>query len=112
MFCVKCGRETEDEQVFCEGCLQTMAQYPVKPGTPVHLPHREQKKKPTPRKRTLTAEEQVYQLKLTVKRLLTAVAILTVVLCLATIALIHTLLDGQSAPVTGKNYTIDTSQAP
>ena len=53
-----------------------------------------------------------HQLKLTVKRLLTAVAILTVVLCLATIALIHTLLDGQSAPVTGKNYTIDTSQAP
>lgn len=38
MYCLKCGREIEGDQVFCNECLATMEQYPVNPGTPVHLP--------------------------------------------------------------------------
>ncbi len=40
MFCMRCGREIAPEQVFCEDCLEVMAQHPVKPGTPVQLPIR------------------------------------------------------------------------
>ncbi len=38
MGCMKCGREIALGQVFCKECLADMANYPVKPGTPVHLP--------------------------------------------------------------------------
>lgn len=36
--CLKCGREIEEGQVFCNDCLVQMAKYPVKPGTAVQLP--------------------------------------------------------------------------
>ena len=112
MLCLKCGRETIDEQIFCDGCLQTMARYPIKPGTAIHLPRRDSSKKPAPRKRVLSAEEQVQMLKQTVKRLIIAIAILTVVLCLTTVSLIHNLFGETAEPITGQNYSIDTSQAP
>ena len=31
MNCLKCGREIEEGQVFCNDCLVQMAKYPVKP---------------------------------------------------------------------------------
>ena len=40
MNCMKCGKTTTNEQVFCDDCLQVMAKHPVKPGTPVYLPQR------------------------------------------------------------------------
>ena len=44
MSCMKCGKEVSEGQVFCEECLTEMERYPVKPGTPVLLPHREDRK--------------------------------------------------------------------
>lgn len=41
MNCLKCGREIEEGQVFCNDCLVQMAKYPVKPGTAVQLPSAE-----------------------------------------------------------------------
>jgi membrane glycosyltransferase len=35
---MKCGRELALGQVFCKECQADMANYPVKPGTPVALP--------------------------------------------------------------------------
>lgn len=40
MYCLKCGREIEGQQVYCSGCLEIMDRYPIKPGTPVQLPKR------------------------------------------------------------------------
>ena len=37
MQCMKCGMEVPEGQVFCNGCLEVMDKYPVKPGTPVHI---------------------------------------------------------------------------
>lgn len=70
MFCLKCGRETENEQVFCNACLEVMEKYPVKPGTHIHLPKREATVAPkkTSRRRTLKPEEQVLQLKKSLRR--------------------------------------------
>ncbi len=41
MNCLKCGREIQSPQVFCDACLADMDAYPVKPGTPVHIHHRQ-----------------------------------------------------------------------
>ena len=70
MYCIKCGRETNSERVFCEECLQSMEQYPVKPGTPVHLPKKSlppQDKKGTRKKKPHKPEEQIAALKIKVK---------------------------------------------
>lgn len=40
MYCLRCGKETEEEKVFCPSCLETMEEYPVKPGQPIVLPNR------------------------------------------------------------------------
>ena len=81
MNCMKCGRETEESQVFCPGCLEEMARYPVKPDVIVNLPDRKNSlpKKPAPHKRTRTPEEQISRLKKR-NRQLSAVLCLMVVL--------------------------------
>ena len=114
MYCLKCGKETTDSHVFCDRCLDTMEKYPVKSGTAVHLPRRDitaPAKKSAQRRRTMTAEEQVTMLKKTTRRLIAAIAVLCVVLGLATGLLVHNLLDQKPEPsVVGRNYTINTEQ--
>ena len=67
MHCVKCGRKTEGEQVFCQLCLEDADKYPVKPGTPIQLPHRAPelpvKKKPGKEKPELKPEERIARLR-------------------------------------------------
>lgn len=83
MNCIKCGRETAEDQVFCEFCLEVMEKYPVKPGTAVHIPARTvetETKKNQPRKKpALSPSEQVLRLK---KKLLRARIALAVLLLL------------------------------
>jgi len=112
MFCMKCGRETAADQVFCDGCLQVMKQYPVKPGTAVQLPKRVEAKQPSPRKKLLSSKEQLRLLRRKNKRLRRAVAILAVAFCLVSAMLAYTLFREHTPALIGKNYTIDTSLAP
>ena len=81
MNCMKCGRELETEQVFCNDCLLEMEKYPVSPNATVHLPlHRDQPFRRTqPRRRTISPEEQIKTLK---KRLWILGGILAVTLAL------------------------------
>ena len=78
MRCLKCGRDIADEQVFCEDCQTDMAQYPVKPGTPIQLPHRAPeppvKKKPGKEKPELKPEERIARLRRRVRWLTLALA--------------------------------------
>lgn len=71
MRCIKCGKDTQDNHVFCESCLTVMDAYPVKPDTAIHLPNRQETavKKAAPRKRVLTPEEQMERLKKAHRRL-------------------------------------------
>lgn len=81
MQCMKCGRDVESEQVFCDSCLKIMAQYPVKPGVVVQLPRRVESlaKKQTVRRRSLaTSEEQIHTLHRAVRWLMTLVVLLLV----------------------------------
>ena len=59
MRCLKCGRELKESQVFCDICREDMANYPVKPGTPIQLPPRNDsipRKKPVKKKKYLKPE--------------------------------------------------------
>ena len=108
MYCMKCGRETTSEAVFCDSCLKSMAQYPVKPGTAIHLPQHKSgaDKKPAPRKRTVSPEEQILALKKTLRRSRVCIVVLLLVLSLASLLLVREFADGDM-PVIGQNYTID-----
>ena len=79
MHCMKCGRETESEQVFCQDCQLEMEKYPVKPGTVVQLPKQQD---PAPKKsgkrRVIPLEDQVKILRKRVKVLTALLAVPTV----------------------------------
>lgn len=113
MNCMKCGVEVPEKQVFCDHCLELMQQYPVKPDAHIHLPKRasavEPPKKPGKKKRTLTPEEIISSLKLRILRLRFVVVILVFLVILVSGFLALNLYQQYHEPITGKNYTIDTT---
>lgn len=109
MNCMKCGREFQEQGVFCRDCLEEMEKYPVLPGTVVQLPrHREQ----IPFRRTLkrhvpSAEEQLAKLRKTV-----AILLLLLMICVGLIVLMfnptmHYI--GHDHFAIGQNYSSVTS---
>lgn len=109
MYCLKCGKETQGENVFCPRCLEVMEQYPIKPGTPVQLPHREAAviQKKASRRRSLSTEEQLQQLRVTVRVLLTC--LLAVCLLLGFFVWQYFRSGTEEVPQKeiGQNYTVD-----
>ncbi len=72
MNCIKCGRETTLEQVFCDNCQAEMEKYPVRPGTVVQLPNRKEsapRRSAPPKRRSAPLEDQVRILKTQVRNL-------------------------------------------
>ena len=108
MNCMKCGREVEDGQVFCPACQEDMEKYPVRPGTVVLLPKREEThyvKKSTSRRRAApTPEEQIRSLKARL-RLVTLMLLVSLTLMAVLIYPMakEYLEDQQQRP--GQNYT-------
>lgn len=114
MNCLKCGKATKGEQVFCDACLQVMDAYPIKSDTPIYLPkrndHQTSPKKPAHRKKAVPAEEQILHLKAANRRLVLTVLGLILALGLCAGAFAYHLSDPlhQSLPRPGsteKNYT-------
>ena len=92
MYCLKCGNETQGEQVFCEACLQAMEQYPIKPGTAIYLPRQDAPtapKKPAHAKRAPTPEEQIQSLKKLLRWTMLLLFIAVAILGLAVAQLLH-----------------------
>lgn len=112
MNCMKCGREIQEDQVFCPKCLELMAQSPVKPDVVIKLPRRQdaQVKKTAPRKKVPTAEEQVLRLKRK-NRFLTAALCLLAVVCLVFVSLcIDYFRQMDVQKLLGQNYsTVETT---
>ena len=109
MNCMKCGVEIDAGQVFCHDCLKEMANYPIKPGTVVQLPRRQEgpaNKKPAAR-RSLSAEEQIKQLKIRL-RILTVLWLVTLAL-LAALAYPAILYLDKDDFLPGQNYSSITS---
>lgn len=86
MLCMKCGREIQDSQVFCEKCLSVMQAYPVKPDTVVQIPKRPARaeKKVT---RAISLKEVVRQQRATIRWLVLALVVMFTVLIMVSGAL-------------------------
>lgn len=114
MNCMKCGREVENEQVFCEDCLLDMEKYPVAPGTAVHLPLRREgsgTRKQLPRRRKVSLEEQVKQLKKRNRILAIALAVTSLLLLAAAYPAVNFFIRNYHLRP-GQNYTAITTITP
>lgn len=70
MNCIKCGKDTKSERIFCQQCLDVMEKYPVKADIHVQLPNRDAgaSQRRTGKKRLLTADDQILALQKKVRR--------------------------------------------
>ena len=106
MSCLKCGREVTGSQVFCDGCLDTMAQYPIKAGVAVHLPSRSLNPDlPTTKKRPPTPEELLAKARKENKRLRRWVVLLCIALVLGAVAVVAYKFRDPLIENIGRNYT-------
>ena len=106
MGCMKCGRDLEEGQIFCANCLEVMEKYPVKPGTPVHIPVRREDPpaRRAPRRRMLPPEEQIRKLRRRNRVLFViSVLLLTATVLLGSVAVQHFLEEKKISP--GQNYS-------
>ena len=107
MSCLKCGKSTQDEQVFCAQCLAGMEAYPVKPDVHVTLPHRpDSGKKTGKKKRAPTLEEQVVLLRVKQRRLKWTIFLLGLFLCAVIGLLVYLCLQPDTFEW-GKNYVVE-----
>lgn len=110
MGCLCCGRSVTEGHAFCDVCHARMEQYPVKPGTPIHLPHRSAPvavKKRLRRKRQFSQDEQISLLKKALRQARVFLVLVTLVLCLAVGMLFYQTFHADDN--IGRNYTIDTT---
>lgn len=113
MGCLKCGRDLEEGQIFCNSCLESMAKCPVKPGTPISLPKSREDapvRKPPRIKLPLSQEEQVRRLRKRC-RWLTALAAVLLAVCLVLGLINLWQLQQARKPQRGQNYsTMETTE--
>jgi hypothetical protein len=87
-----------------------MEQYPVKPGTVVHIPRR--RSLPDAAAKADFEEsrlsEQLTQQRGLIRWLTSIIAGLSILLVITAVLLLHTLTPEQQAPVIGRNYTTNT----
>ena len=112
MNCMKCGRETENEAVFCQDCLAEMEKYPVNHGAVVLLPRRREPSllKKIPKRHVPTAEEQIIVFRKIVLYLSIALAICVVAIVLMFKPTMHYVLDEHVE--IGQNYSSVVSTVP
>lgn len=110
MPCMKCGRETAADAIFCDECLEQMRKYPIKPGTVALIPPQPPQQKRSSERRAPTTEQRLATLTRRV-RTLAFLLTLTVALLIGVGALTISLLrEGENATLPGQNYATATSE--
>ena len=116
MNCMKCGRETVKDDVFCAQCLAEMESYPVRPGTVVQLPQRREepvvKKSSGRRKAAPAPEEQVKRLKKAIRKLWVTILVLVLLLAAAGHFAGKYILEATAEFLPGQNYHSVTETLP
>ena len=114
MSCLKCGKETEPRQVFCQECQADMQKYPITPNTAVHLPQRNTDVEKNPAfEKEQTEADIIAQLKRIIRWLTLTIGILTLLLCLLAGLLLNSLDNAAPEIDIGKNYSpVDTDTTP
>ena len=106
MGCMKCGKETGQNQVFCDDCLAEMEKYPVKPGTVVQIPNRPAKKQTHHRRVAVAPEEQIKRLTNRVHRLMLVVIITSALAILFALLTFDILEKSSMQKLLGQNYSV------
>lgn len=112
MSCLKCKRDTDSTNVFCQECLEVMERYPVAQGTPVQLPLRPSRnpEKQSAHRRERTPEEVIQRLRILVRWLALGIAVLAIALGILSGILANTVKSQEEAePSIGRNYTTETN---
>lgn len=107
MKCMKCGRETGQDQLFCDSCSAEMKKYPVSPDTVVQLPNsklRQPVKKSAARRRPASDPEQLRQLTHRVHLLRVALGVALALLIVLSCVSIR-LAAKSRRPLPGQNYS-------
>lgn len=106
---MKCGREVALGQVFCKDCQADMAQYPIKPGTPVILPNRDDAvaSRRTSTRKVRKPEEQVARLRKLTLGLGLALITLALAFGITTSVLLDKLADQSGNDQHGQNYSTE-----
>ena len=107
MNCLKCGKEIEEKQVFCDSCLAVMEKFPVKPETKIYLPKNAPVapvKKSAPRKKTLSPEERILRLKKAIHILCIMLVVAISALVLSIALLVESMTVESSSNAIGQNY--------
>ena len=110
MKCIKCGKKTKGEQVFCNGCLEAMEAYPVKPDVHIQLPSQASPaapKKTGKKRRNPTDEEQIVHLRRVVRWMAVVIAVLAILLGVACGMLFPTFGQKETSSL-GQNYTYES----
>ena len=108
MECLKCGRETPGKEIFCAECLNDMEKFPVKTGTPVVIPKREEPRRQVPQKKAPKPEEIIAGLHQTIHRLRVALCIVSILLALTAAGLGLSIWYDVEDPEPGFNYSTVT----
>ena len=114
LYCMKCGKEISEKQVFCDSCLEVMERFPVKPDTRILLPNRTvpaAAKKSPARKKVLPLDERFAKAKKAIQWLSLALVISIIALCLSITLLADTIGAEKSNHAIGQNYsTVDAGK--
>lgn len=105
MPCLRCGRDTEGDRVFCFLCESFMVKQPVKPNTVVTIPERTAKIRTNPVRKPQRTEEDTEHLHRTIMQLRLWVCMLMAALMLCVGALTWQELTREEKPAIGQNYT-------
>ena len=114
MNCMKCGRETREDAVFCDECLEHMDRHPVPSNTLVYVPT--EKDRTTAKKYTVThpvqnPEEQIRKLNRRIHSLNLLLALMLGLVIFLGLLSLDTLQQLNVSNLIGKNYTTITSSA-
>ena len=92
MSCMRCGKEIDEGQVFCVECLTDMERHPVKPGTPIQLPPRNNQtavKRTSFRLAESKWQDRIFRLKYIMFWLIVLIVLLTAALVLCVCMLLQ-----------------------
>ena len=107
MNCMKCGISINEEQVFCDQCLQDMQRYPVKPNVQVTIPVRpvvSATKKRNRRHRGSMQDEQVRRLRFKLRLAHAALIVVLIAFFALAAIMVKYLSDNRTEYVPGQNY--------
>ena len=105
MQCLRCGRETDGDQVFCFLCESVMVKQPVKINTVVNIPERPTRTRTVPVRKPVRLEEDTAHLHRTILQLRLWVCMLMAALMLCVGVLTWQELSRAKEPAIGQNYT-------